>query len=63
MARNSKLIQLRNRNLKKRYHLISEKNPKWRNSAVLEELEKEFYLARRTIEAILNEEASYRTAN
>lgn len=63
MPRNTHLIELRNSNLKKRYHHLSEKHKQWRNSAILEQLENEFYLAKRTIEAILNEEAPYRTAN
>ncbi len=60
MPRSSKLIQLRNNNLKKRYHALTAKHPKWRNDAVIEELAGEFYLATRTVTAILNDEAPYK---
>lgn len=59
MARNSELIQLRNANVKKRYRELSEKNPKWRNDAVIEELVNIFFLSSRTITAILNNEGNY----
>ena len=59
MARNSNLIQLRNANVKKRYREIADKNPKWRNDAVIEEVANQFFLATRTITAILNDEGTY----
>ena len=59
MARNTDLIQLRNANVKKRYRDLSEKYPQWRNDAVIEEVSKQFYLATRTITAILNNEGNY----
>lgn len=59
MARNTDLIQLRNANVKKRYNEITAKNPKWRNDAVIDELVTMFFLAPRTINAILNNEAVY----
>lgn len=60
MARSTKLILLRNKNIKSRYHHLTEKHPKWRNDAIIEELSKEFYLEPRTISAILNDEAAYK---
>jgi len=59
MARQKNLINLRNVNIKKRYQAISTKNPKWRDDAVKEQLSEEFYLAERTITAILNGEGNY----
>ena len=59
MARNSDLIQLRNANVKKRYRDLTEKHPQWRNDAIIEEVSKQFFLATRTITAILNNEGNY----
>lgn len=60
MSRSTKLIYLRNCNLKKRYHAISKKHPKWRNDAVIDMVAQEFYLSKRTVTAILNEEPAYK---
>lgn len=60
MARSTKLIHLRNINLKKRYHVLCEKHKEWRNEAVIRKVAEEFYLSKRTVSAILNEEAAYR---
>ena len=59
MARNTELLQLRNANIKKCYRDVSTKNPKWRNDAVIEEVAKQFFLASRTLTAILNDEGTY----
>ncbi len=56
MARNKDFIILRNKNVKIRFNKLSEKYPQWRYDALLEELTKEFYIAKRTIAAILNNE-------
>ncbi|CAA0254466.1 hypothetical protein [Tenacibaculum maritimum] len=59
MARNSTLIILRNKNVKKRFGQLSTKHPRWKYEAYLEELSYEFYISKRTIQAILNNEAAY----
>lgn len=63
MARSTKLIHLRNINLKKRYHVLCEKHKEWRNEAVLRKVAEEFYLSKRTVSAILNEEEAYKKIN
>lgn len=62
MASNKELIELRNKNLKKRYQELTKKFPKWRHDAIVEELMYEFYIKPRTIGAILNNEGTYNTA-
>lgn len=62
MARNNDLILLRNKKVKQRYSQISIKNPKWKYDALLETLSYEFFISKRTISAILNDEGSYKNA-
>ncbi|WP_299673296.1 hypothetical protein [uncultured Tenacibaculum sp.] len=61
MARNNRLIQLRNRKVKQRFNQISLKFPHWKYDAVLENLSLEFFLSKRTLSAILNNEGVYKT--
>lgn len=62
MARNSSLIVLRNQKVKQRFSQLSIKNPKWKYDALLETLSLEFYISKRTISAILNNEGVYSNA-
>lgn len=62
MARNNDLILLRNKKVKQRYSQISIKNPKWKYDALLETLSYEFFISKRTISAILNNEGAYKNA-
>ncbi|TCI93671.1 hypothetical protein [Tenacibaculum sp. M341] len=62
MARNNDLILLRNKKVKQRYSQISIKNPKWKYDALLETLSYEFFISKRTISAILNDEGVYKNA-
>ncbi len=62
MARNNDLILLRNQKVKQRYRQISTKNPKWKYDALLETLSYEFFISKRTISAILNNEGAYKNA-
>jgi hypothetical protein len=55
MARRNDLLQKRNADLKRKYLKLMEDNPKWRFSAIIEELEKEFYLSASRIERIINQ--------
>lgn len=59
MPRDTELILIRNSNIKQRYHELSQKHSKWKNSAVVQEVAKEFWLTARTIMAILNNEGTY----
>ncbi|HIE45690.1 MAG TPA: hypothetical protein EYP87_05925 [Flavobacteriaceae bacterium] len=59
MVRNKDLIQLRNKNVKIRFNKIQEKYPNWKYDAILKELTTEFYISKRTISAILNNEGTY----
>jgi hypothetical protein len=52
-------IRKRNMDIK---HWVAEqqrKNPQWRHSALVEAASERFYLAERTIRAVLNNEGSY----
>ncbi|WP_442265885.1 hypothetical protein ACSIGC_16550 [Tenacibaculum sp. ZS6-P6] len=62
MARNNNLIVLRNQKVKQRFSQISNKYPKWKYDAVLETLSLEFFISKRTISAILNNEGAYKSA-
>jgi len=61
MARSKEFIQLRNKSVKIRFNKLEAKYPKWKHDALLEELTKEFYISKRTISAILNNEGNYST--
>jgi hypothetical protein len=61
MARSKTLIQERNKAIKTHFSKLQAKYPKWRYEAWLNELGKEFYLSKRTIAAILNNEGNYST--
>ncbi len=62
MARNNDLIILRNQKVKQRFSQVSSKHPQWKYDAVLESLSFEFYISKRTISAILNNEGAYKSA-
>ena len=61
MARSKELIKNRNARIKQRFNELSAQHPQWRYDALLSEMEGEFYLAKRTIAAIINGEAIYST--
>ncbi len=56
MAKRNEILVKRNIAVRLRFQQITQKNPKWRTNAVLDELAKEFYLSNRTIEAIIRGE-------
>lgn len=58
MARNTLLVKKRNTTVRKRYDELCIKYPKWRDSAIRQELEKEFFITDRTVSAILNNEGT-----
>ncbi|WP_299627733.1 hypothetical protein [uncultured Tenacibaculum sp.] len=62
MARNNNLIALRNQKVKQRFSQLSVKHPQWKYDAVLETLSLEFFISKRTISAILNNEGAYKSA-
>ena len=62
MARNNNLILIRNKNVKTRFNELSNKYPRWKYDALLDSLSLEFYISKRTITAILNNEGRYSTA-
>lgn len=61
MARKSELVRKRNRAIKKRFAQLEEKNHRWKYEAILEVVSEEFYLAPRTIKAIVNDESMYKS--
>lgn len=58
MARNTLLIRKRNTTVRKRYGELCEKYPQWRDDAIREMLEKQFFITDRTVSAILNKEGT-----
>lgn len=52
-------LHCRNEKVRKLFEEISVKNPKWRVSAVIEEVSQKMFLAPRTIEAIISNEGIY----
>lgn len=54
-------LHLRNEKVRKLFDQISNKNPKWRVDAVIEEIVKAVFLSPRTIEGILRGEGIYGT--
>lgn len=54
-------LHLRNEKVRKLFDQISNKNPKWRVDAVIEEIVKIMFLSPRTIEGILRGEGIYGT--
>lgn len=62
MARKSELVRKRNRAIKKRFAQLEQENHRWKYEAVLEAVSEEFYLAPRTIKAIINDESMYQNS-
>jgi len=54
-------LNKRNEKVRSLFDSISDKNPKWRIDAVIEEIEKVVFISPRTIEAILRGEGIYGT--
>lgn len=59
MARNELFIK-RNLKVRARFEELSRKNSKWRFDAIVEEIAGEFFLTKRTIEAIVRKEGTYK---
>lgn len=55
-------FRLRNQAVRGDFNDTLRKNPKWRTDAVIDEVAKKFFLASRTVEAILREEDIYKSA-
>lgn len=49
----------RNEKIRGLFTKITEKNPKWRSDAVIQDLADEVFLSKRTVEAILKGEGIY----
>lgn len=62
MARSKELIDKRNQSIKQRFNALQAEHPQWRYDALLAQMEGEFYLSKRTLAAIINGEAIYKTA-
>ncbi|MGY6649111.1 hypothetical protein [Wenyingzhuangia sp. IMCC45574] len=62
MARKSELVEKRNKAIKKRFSQLERQNYRWKYDALLEAVSEEFFLAPRTIKAIVNEESMYRVS-
>ncbi len=52
----------RNQAVRKEFDEISRKNPKWRLDAIVDEVAAKFFLASRTVEAIIRGEDIYKDA-
>lgn len=55
MARDPELIKQRNEAIKKRFKVITRKNPQWRLDSILEQLQTEFHLTKGYIQKILTD--------
>ena len=49
----------RNENVRKKFNTTVEKNPHWKTDVILQQIAIEFYLSKRTIEAIIKGEGIY----
>lgn len=58
--RHPSLLLSRNKDIKSRYKELLKKHVNWRHDAIITRLSHEFYLAERTISAIINEETVYK---
>ncbi len=54
-----KRLKIRNDKIRKDYHLLEKRHPKWRFDAIIEDLADKYFLSARTIEAIIKEEYIY----
>ncbi len=57
-TRNERLIE-RNAKVRDEFYKVKAKNAKWRIDAVIEEVAKKFFLASRTVDAIISYEGTY----
>ncbi len=62
MSKKDRLFE-RNAAVRKMFNDTSDKNPKWRIDAVIEEVAKKMFLSARTVEAIVNYEGIYNDAS
>ena len=60
MAKGNERFKKRNQDVRITFHSLSKKNPKWRIEAIVEDVADKFYLASRTVEAILRQEGIYK---
>jgi hypothetical protein len=58
MSREERL-NARNEKIRLLFKKITEKNPKWRSDAIIEDVADEVFLSKRTVEAILKGEGIY----
>lgn len=52
-------LQKRNQTIRKDYRQLSEKHPQWRYDALIDDVADRYFLAPRTIKAILSREGNY----
>jgi len=58
MTRSERLSE-RNKKVRSFFYQTLEKNPKWKMSAVIEEVASKFFLSNRTVDAIISYEGIY----
>lgn len=58
MSREERFIK-RNQKIRNLFNKVSNKNPKWRVDAVIEDVADEVFLSERTVEAIIKGEGIY----
>ena len=59
MSSKEERFKKRNQKIRKLFSKISEKNPKWRSDAIIEDVAEEVFLSERTVEAIIKGEGIY----
>ena len=59
MSPREQRLNKRNEKIRSLFTKISEKNPKWRSDAVIEDVADEVFLSTRTVEAIIKGEGIY----
>jgi hypothetical protein len=59
MSPREQRLNKRNEKIRSLFAKISEKNPKWRSDAVIEDVADEVFLSTRTVEAIIKGEGIY----
>lgn len=52
-------IQKRNTKIRKAFYQLQQKEPKWKHSAWIEEVAEQFFLAPKTIEAVVRGDGVY----
>lgn len=52
-------IQQRNGKIREEYRKLEREKPEWRREAIIKQIAAQYFLAKRTIEAIINREKGY----